>query len=480
MEDYQVIHEIGSGAYGSVFSVRNKNEYFALKLSLLNDNESLNPGIIREWIFAKSFVQSKNVCPILKKWSDRKHSFFLMPLYDCTLYEYAKNNAISFEDFQTIAANMQNGIMNMHKQKWLHRDLKPENVYMHRNGDIVIGDFNLVRFDDMTSDTRGDDSLGTTHVCTLWSRAPELVWGQVQGKNVIHTGPEIDTFSFGILLLSLVRGDYVFGKHVEGAGNTKEIRYLNGLLSFCGVDDEIRKHYDLLESQIFDDFKHAGDRFLAYMPSAWAPEERKETALLITSLLDPVPSRRRKIETCVFSKGDFNKERCETIANKRQDRATGVHGPGLYAEERIPSTMAQLAVIWSVGVSKNIPLPIAMHAVLASKRLPIFRSSSITCIFNMLHMIHRNQNYNETFIEVSSRCFLDCLLISTKLWNLCKEIENEPFLCCLLAAWIATRHDIPSRQDLDADKTIIMIKGVEDFFNRKNTRTMLESWRRLN
>jgi serine/threonine protein kinase len=479
MEEYQVIHEIGSGSYGSVFSVQYKKNLFALKISLLNDNEALNSGVIREWIFSKSFIPSHHVCPILKKWSDRKHSFFLMPLYDCSLYEYIRENAdIPYESFETIAASVHMGIMNMHKQNWLHRDLKPENIYMDRAGHIVVGDFNLVRFQDLTTDVRDDDSFGTTHVCTLWSRAPELVWGQLQGKNVIHTGNEIDAFSFGMILLCICRGDYVFGKHVEGAGNTKEVRYLNALLSFCGVDEEIRKAYDILPSQLFDEFP-SREKFIPYLPASWSTSQKKETADLLASLLDPLPQRRKKLESCSFAKTSFDTKLCEKIANSRKEKAIGVYGPGTYVEEKMPATLAQLSVVWTMCVTKNIPVPLAMHTLLASKRLPIYRSSAMTSIFNMLHMVHRNTTFNETFIEVTARCFLDSLYISPKLWSLCKEIESEPFLCSLLAGWIATRYDIPSRQDLDSDKKIIFVEGIEAFFNRKQTRTMLESWRRL-
>jgi cyclin-dependent kinase 2 len=480
MDEYNVMHEIGSGAYGNVYSVHLRKQVFALKISRLDDNAALNSGIVREWIFAKSFFPSDNVCPILKKWSDRKSSYFLMPLYDCTLYEYAKLAELSYADFQTIAHLLQNGILNMHKQNWLHRDLKPDNIYLNRAGDLVVGDFNLVRFQDLSTDVHPQTSGGTTHICTLWSRAPELVWAEIQGKSVLKTGTEIDAFSFGIVLLSLVRGDYVFGRHAEGSGNTKEVRYLNGFLDVIGVDSSIRSYYDLLPDQLYKDYKDAPESLLAYMPK-WQESDRLECAALIAGLLDPLPKRRRRIQDCKFVKTTFNTKVCAEILASKTEKSIGHHGPGLFEEEKFHATMGQMSFLWGICVTKEIPLPIAMHALLAFKRVPVFRNSSVYSILNMLHMIHRYQTFHETAVEVNARCFLDCIVIVPGLWKLCEEIENEPFLCCVLASWIATSHSLPVRKDLDESdylKTLIH-KDIDSFFNKKATRTMLESWRRL-
>ncbi|KAL4809541.1 hypothetical protein BDV18DRAFT_132280 [Aspergillus unguis] len=84
-----------------------------------------------------------------------------------------------------------------HRNSIVHRDLKIENILISKNGDIKIIDFGL-------SNLFSPRSLLKTFCGSLYFAAPELL----QARQ--YTGPEVDVWSFGIVLYVLVCGKVPF------------------------------------------------------------------------------------------------------------------------------------------------------------------------------------------------------------------------------------------------------------------------------
>ncbi|PIB00701.1 Protein kinase kin1 [Cercospora beticola] len=84
-----------------------------------------------------------------------------------------------------------------HRNSIVHRDLKIENILISKTGDIKIIDFGL-------SNLFSPKSTLKTFCGSLYFAAPELL----QAKQ--YTGPEVDVWSFGIVLYVLVCGKVPF------------------------------------------------------------------------------------------------------------------------------------------------------------------------------------------------------------------------------------------------------------------------------
>lgn len=84
-----------------------------------------------------------------------------------------------------------------HRNSIVHRDLKIENILISKTGDIKIIDFGL-------SNLFSPKSTLKTFCGSLYFAAPELL----QAKQYI--GPEVDVWSFGIVLYVLVCGKVPF------------------------------------------------------------------------------------------------------------------------------------------------------------------------------------------------------------------------------------------------------------------------------
>lgn len=84
-----------------------------------------------------------------------------------------------------------------HRNSIVHRDLKVENILISRSGTIKIIDFGL-------SNVFSPQSHLSTFCGSLYFAAPELLDGRM------YTGPEVDVWSFGVVLFVLVVGQVPF------------------------------------------------------------------------------------------------------------------------------------------------------------------------------------------------------------------------------------------------------------------------------
>lgn len=95
-----------------------------------------------------------------------------------------------------------------HRNSIVHRDLKIENILISKTGDIKIIDFGL-------SNLFAPKSNLSTFCGSLYFAAPELL----QAKP--YLGPEVDVWSFGIVLYVLVCGKVPFDDQSMPALHTK-------------------------------------------------------------------------------------------------------------------------------------------------------------------------------------------------------------------------------------------------------------------
>ncbi|KAM7224049.1 protein kinase kin1 [Rhypophila decipiens] len=113
-----------------------------------------------------------------------------------------------------------------HRNSIVHRDLKIENILISKTGDIKIIDFGLSNLF-----SPEEDRKLKTYCGSLYFAAPELL----QAKP--YTGPEVDVWSFGVVLFVLVCGKVPFDDQYMPALHQKikkgVVDYPNWLSSEC-------------------------------------------------------------------------------------------------------------------------------------------------------------------------------------------------------------------------------------------------------
>jgi serine/threonine protein kinase len=142
-----------------------------------------------------------------------------------------------------------------HRNSIVHRDLKIENILISKTGDIKIIDFGL-------SNLFAPRGHLKTFCGSLYFAAPELLQARA------YTGPEVDVWSFGIVLYVLVCGKVPFDDQSMPALHAKIkkgiVDYPSWLSTGEFLPSQARLHFGItanLDPRMQKPhFKNAGDR----------------------------------------------------------------------------------------------------------------------------------------------------------------------------------------------------------------------------
>lgn len=190
----------------------NKNslrEFFALS------NIPKHPGILN--FYYVNFYKNKPV--------------FATKLLKCTLSTYILNHTMTSDKILNISCQLIDAISHIHKYGFVHRDIKMENILMDENEDIVVCDFGMCRHIDSKDDTNNYSN----HVCTLWTKSPQLLNGDKKYDNLI------DSWSLGCVLLALSCKNYIL-KGNDTKSVLKNIQdYLNTSSKLLNIKQSINR-----------------------------------------------------------------------------------------------------------------------------------------------------------------------------------------------------------------------------------------------
>ncbi|MBO6935118.1 MAG: protein kinase [Deltaproteobacteria bacterium] len=194
---YEVIRQLGVGAMGEVYEVRDTqlDEIVALK-RLLGASDRLRERFVQEVRLSRR-VTHPNVGRTFDLGVDGDMPFLTMELVRGQSLEdlLEERGALPPEEVVEIALSVAQGLTAAHAAGIVHRDLKPGNVLVEEGGRIVISDFGIARSNDGPADARltGDvDILGTP----LYMAPEQLRSGAIDGRT--------DLYAFGVMLYEML------------------------------------------------------------------------------------------------------------------------------------------------------------------------------------------------------------------------------------------------------------------------------------
>ncbi|KAM3579861.1 Serine/threonine-protein kinase [Umbelopsis sp. WA50703] len=212
--DYLLYSTLGQGSMGKVKLARNRRtgQLAAVKIlpiQSLNDptHKSKDPKDTPEHRLRRTqreiaimlLLNHSNICKLLH-WEihDNNYYIFLEYVDGGQLLDYIIGHGkLKERQARKFARQILSAIDYCHRNSIVHRDLKIENILLTRDENIKIIDFGL-------SNIYSPKSTLSTFCGSLYFAAPELL----QAKK--YTGPEVDIWSFGVVLFVLVAGRVPF------------------------------------------------------------------------------------------------------------------------------------------------------------------------------------------------------------------------------------------------------------------------------
>ncbi|EAX98600.1 CAMK family protein kinase [Trichomonas vaginalis G3] len=204
--EYDILQEIGQGAFAKVFLIRNRetDTLYAAKaysmFQLLQRRLGEEPREARFFSEVKilSTINHKNCLKIIELIKDDvTHKIYLIVPYagrGPLSPKCWEANIMDEKDAKDVFKQLAEGIQYLHNNNIVHRDIKPDNVLIQDDGNVMLCDFSVSK-QLSSSDELVDDTQGTPAF-----RAPE------EQLTDPFDAKKSDVWSYGISLYVMIFG----------------------------------------------------------------------------------------------------------------------------------------------------------------------------------------------------------------------------------------------------------------------------------
>lgn len=195
MNDFELLGELGNGAFGTVRLCREKSTRQLFCVKILDRNKIRFLKQREHIINERTIMFSVNHPFIVKLFCTFKSPsclFFLMEFVaGGELFNYIRaEGQFTNETTKVVAAEIIIALQYLHNQDIIYRDIKPENLLVDHHGHLKLTDFGFAKqIDDRTNSMCG----------TLDYMAPEILMAKGHGKAA-------DWWSLGILIYEMLSG----------------------------------------------------------------------------------------------------------------------------------------------------------------------------------------------------------------------------------------------------------------------------------
>ncbi|XP_070700495.1 NUAK family SNF1-like kinase 2 [Pempheris klunzingeri] len=201
---YEFLETLGKGTYGKVKKAKERSGRLvaikSIRKEKIKDEQDLVH--IRREIEIMSSLCHPHIITIYEVFENKDKIVIVMEYASRgDLYDYIcdKRN-VSEREARHFFRQIVSAVHYCHQNGIVHRDLKLENILLDGNGNVKIADFGLSNL------YHGDEYLQTFCGSPLYA-SPEIVNGRP------YRGPEVDTWSLGVLLYTMVHGTMPFDGH---------------------------------------------------------------------------------------------------------------------------------------------------------------------------------------------------------------------------------------------------------------------------
>ncbi|KAH3673086.1 hypothetical protein WICMUC_003919 [Wickerhamomyces mucosus] len=225
---FEIIKELGHGAYGIVCSARYSEtpdvNVAIKKVTNIFSKKILCKRALRELKLLRHFRGHKNITCLYDLDIVNKQNFNEVYLYEelmeCDMHQIIRSGQpLTDAHYQSFTYQILCGLKYIHSADVLHRDLKPGNLLVNADCELKICDFGLAR--GFSSIPEKNAGFLTEYVATRWYRAPEIMLSFQSYTKAI------DIWSVGCILAELLGGKPIF-KGKDYVDQLNQILYIIG------------------------------------------------------------------------------------------------------------------------------------------------------------------------------------------------------------------------------------------------------------
>lgn len=160
-DNYEIIENLGSGHFGTVFKCKNKFDGLIYAIKVLNTATKTAINEAQALASLNVMYESTHIVRYFSSWKEDQTVYIVMEMCSKNLEQWSHQTPkIDEKMIRKIIKHLCKALSKLHKDKMVHLDIKPENILISNSGKYKLSDLGLVKVlenkEDVRTLTEGD------------------------------------------------------------------------------------------------------------------------------------------------------------------------------------------------------------------------------------------------------------------------------------------------------------------------------------